>query len=146
MRWMLRALVLILLVSAVGRACWAQSSQPDAAARSFYAWYLQQIAGNRDPLTARDPQLRTYVSAPLLREIRQRIASPDGLDADYFIRAQDYLDEWLGKIATSDTHVQGTTATTIVTLGDTPESRHRLTVRLVREAGVWKIRRVQRAN
>src|ERR1700709_1779590 len=110
MRWKLRALVLILLVSGVGRVCWAQSSQPDAVTRSFYAWYLQQIAGNHDPLTAKDPQLRTYVSAPLLREIRQRIASPQGLDADYFIQAQDYLDEWLGKIGTSETHVRGATA------------------------------------
>ena len=97
-------------------SCCAAFSTPDAVTKSFYTWYLQQIAGNHDPLTTRDPQLRTYVSAPLLREIRQRMASPEGLDADYFIQAQDYLDQWLGKIATSETHVRGATAMTVVTL------------------------------
>ncbi|MEO6804161.1 MAG: DUF3828 domain-containing protein [Granulicella sp.] len=149
MRWNLRAVGLILLVSALGHVCWAQRSapsSPDVVTRSFYGWYLQQIAADHHPLTDKDPRLRKYVSAALLREIRRQMASPDGLDADYFIKAQDYRNEWLGKITTSETHVRGGIATTTVTLGDTLESRHRLTVRLVREAGVWKIRKVQRAN
>jgi Protein of unknown function (DUF3828) len=120
------------------------TSKPDVAAATFYKWYLNELAQNHDPLSGGTKCLAPYVSASLLRQITRMMHSPDGMEADYFIQAQDYLDGWLHHVSTSDTKVQAGVATTIVTLGEKPEEQYRLFVTLVREAGVWKIRRVKR--
>jgi hypothetical protein len=131
-------------VAAVGQEAASATVKPDVAAAAFYKWYLNQLEENHDPLRGDQKSLVPYVSASLLREITLKMQSPDGMDADYFIQAQDYLDDWLEHISTSDTRVQAGVATTVVSLGERPERRYRLSVTLVKEAGVWKIRRVKR--
>jgi hypothetical protein len=120
------------------------TAKPDVAAATFYEWYLNELAQNHDPLSGDKKCLVPYVSAPLLRQITRMMHSPDGMEADYFIQAQDYLDGWLHHVSTSDTKVQAGVATTVVTLGEKPQEQYRLSVTLAKEAGVWKIRRVKR--
>jgi hypothetical protein len=62
---------------------------------AFYKWYLHALAADKEPLEDDRAELARYVSLPLLREIDRRIHSDEGMDADYFIQAQDVLPDWL---------------------------------------------------
>jgi hypothetical protein len=139
------ALACLLLISAFGvRAQSPASSQstPQATVAAFYHWYLEALAKNRDPLHEDRSKIEVYVSKGLLREIDRRTNSSEGLDEDYFIRAQDYLDDWASNIVVSDVHIDGRAASAMVTLGSTKQSRHRLALNLVNEGDVWKISKV----
>lgn len=119
-------------------------AKPATVVAEFYKWYLNELVQNHDPLSRNKQSLTPYVSASLLRELTRMMQSPDGLEADYFLQAQDYLDDWPSHIATSNTRVQSGIATTVVTLGENPAAPYRLSVTLQQESGVWKIRRVKR--
>ncbi len=87
--------------------------------------------------------LKKYVTAGLLSQIERRMKSSEGLSLDYFLQAQDWLEDWEGNIATTKTAVTNTIATTVVILGATEESRHKLTVSLRLESGAWRITSVR---
>jgi hypothetical protein len=141
------SLVVFLSCSVVaGQTAIHVTAKPDVAAATFYKWYLSELAQNHDPLSGDKKSLVPYVSASLLRQITRMMHSPDGMEADYFIQAQDYLDGWLQHVSTSDTRRQAGVATTIVTLGEKPEDQHRLSVTLLKEAGMWKILCVKRLS
>ena len=128
--------------AAVARAV---EQSPDRVAHDFYAWYLAQLAKNQDPITVKAPQLRDYVSPALLAEIERRMHSADGLDADYFLKTQDYLDGWLEHVSVAPAKVAGQSATALVTLGPPTAAKDdiwRLRVTLARDAKGWKIRSV----
>ena len=115
---------------------------PRAVAGRFYSWYLGALAANRDPLRDDEATLARQVSAALMAEIRKKIASPDGLEADYFIQAQDYGEDWLHHIAVSPPKAVGAATQVDVDLGAAKATRQRLLVTLVQEGGAWKIRKV----
>lgn len=119
------------------------SLTPDATVSKFYNWYLHLLATDHDPLRDDRPKLSEYVSKALIQEITQRMNSADGLDADYFIQAQDYLDDWENNISVTKPEINGNTAVLVVTLGATEESRYRLRLTLKKESNIWKIRKVR---
>lgn len=114
------------------------ASQPPDVVRDFYRWYLQAIAKSKDPATKDRAGLKNYVSADCIAMIDRKMKSPDGLDADYFLQAQDFEDNWISNISVKETARTATTATMAVVLGKSP-SEQKLTVRLRNEKGVWKI-------
>jgi hypothetical protein len=65
------------------------------------------------------------------------------LDEDYFIRAQDYLEDWASNIIVADVQIKCRTASAIVTLGATKESMQTLALNLVKEGDAWKISKVK---
>ncbi len=133
--------------STVGHAVAAEQS-PDKVAHDFYAWYLGQLAKNQDPLTLKAPQLRDWVDTALLAEIDRKMHGADGLDADYFLKTQDYLDGWLEHVAVAPAKVSGQTATAVVTLGAPTAARDeiwKLRVTLASDGRRWRIRSVAKA-
>jgi hypothetical protein len=64
------------------------------------------------------------------------------LEADYFIQAQDYADDWLGHVAVKAVKLGAVSTTVAVDLGVDPATLRRLAVTLVREGGTWKISKV----
>lgn len=116
---------------------------PDATVSKFYNWYLHALTTDHDPLRDDRPKLSAYVSKALIQDINRRMNSADGLDADYFIQAQDYLDDWGTNISVTKPEINGNTAVLVVTLGATEESRHRLRLTLKKERDIWKIRKVR---
>ncbi|HEY2866463.1 MAG TPA: DUF3828 domain-containing protein [Pyrinomonadaceae bacterium] len=121
----------------------AQAS-PEDALKSFYKWYLHSVVAN-------DPPTRTSakVSAASSTRLRTWFRSSTGRewDADYFIDAQDYDDDWATNIAVSKARLNGSRADLIVTLGPKKSPEHaigqrELKVKMVKEAGGWKIDRV----
>lgn len=117
-------------------------ADPRAAASQFYIWYLGALTANRDPLHDDPSGLSARVSAALIREVRKKLASPDGMEADYFIQAQDYADDWLGHITVAPAMGNASANTVVVVLGAQPSTQQRLTVVLAMEGGAWKIRKV----
>ncbi|NHZ34624.1 DUF3828 domain-containing protein [Massilia rubra] len=121
----------------------AELPSPAVTTSDFYKWYIHSLVANHQPLSDEKVKLGTYVSKSLIAEIEKRMNSEDGLDADYFIQAQDYFDDWEKNISVTKSRISGNTATVRVTLGASKESIHHLELTLKKEDSVWKIRRVR---
>jgi hypothetical protein len=120
-----------------------EAPSPQATVAEFYRWYLHVLKANRNPLSDEKPTLRKYVSAPLIARLEKQAASPDGMDADYFLQAQDFSDDWVSNIAVTDARVDRGSATMVVTLGAPGSERQRLNVSLIATDGAWRIRSVR---
>jgi hypothetical protein len=139
-------LVCLLLTGAFGayaRSPGSSLKTLQATLTGFYHWYLEALAKSRDPLHDDRAKIEVYVSKGLLREIDRLSKSAEGLDEDYFIRAQDYLEDWANNIVVSDVQIKDRTASATVTLGATKESRHPLALNLIKEGDAWKITKVK---
>jgi len=122
----------------------AKPVQPTEVARQFYDWYLRALDQNKEPLTQDPNGIRKYVAASFLADINRRMKSPDGLDADPFLQAQDFPEDWKDHVSVTQRRNTGVLASTIVTLGTRAASLNKLTVDLRKEAGIWKIVKVER--
>jgi hypothetical protein len=119
-------------------------SGPELVAVTFYKWYLGQLVQNKDPLHDAVTEMKHQVATPLLREIEKKINSADGMEADYFIAAQDYLDDWPTHVSATIRDRKDAVATLQVQLGVSTQKPYRLRVDLIKEKGDWKIRKVSR--
>jgi hypothetical protein len=124
----------------------SSAGSPQATLVTFYHWYLEALSKDRNPIRDDHAKMSSYVSSALLRDIDKRFNSPEGFDQDYFIRAQDYLTDWVTKIVVSNVHISSGVASATVTLGSTNETKHLLTVELINEGGAWKISRVSQGG
>jgi len=115
------------------------ASSPKPMTEAFYSWYLQKFSEEKDPLTDDPTQMKQYVSDELIGKIKKQMDSPDGLEEDYFLKTQDYMDEWLTQIKVSEPQLKGATAREQVTLGNTPDTTQIVDVLLVKDKGCWKI-------
>jgi hypothetical protein len=146
-RQFLGAIFVVLLVCLnVGlvKAVAAEAERPpQVVATEFYAWYLKTIESQQDPMTDRPDQMSEYVAKPLLTQLRRMMAQEGGLEADYFIHAQDYLDDWSTTISATNSTIRGNSATLELTLGASPKTRQHLALTMTREQRRWKIRKVR---
>jgi tRNA U38,U39,U40 pseudouridine synthase TruA len=146
------ALVVLFLVTTnlptAGTFALAQTTMtPEATVRSFYEWYLHTLNQNQEPLEKHQAELRKFVTRRLIKSLNRALRSPEGIDADFFIDAQDWDKTWEKNIYATKARVQGPRATTTVTLKGESFGNHRLRVGLRKEGGVWKIDTVNgRAN
>ena len=116
---------------------------PPAVLEEFYHWYVDSLNQRRDPLSDERAKIGQYVSQKLLRQIDKLSNRPEGLDEDYFTKSQDILEDWPTRIAVTEVHLKGASASAVVTLGATKDSIHRLAVSLVLEGASWKISKVR---
>lgn len=119
---------------------------PEVVVSNFYKWYLHNLKANKDPFTELQETVKKYVSRPLRDRITKQINSPDGLDADYFLKAQDWLDDWEKTITTTGVSRTKSDVVVNVTMGGAKDTRHRLTVKLRQEDGIWKINDVRESH
>jgi hypothetical protein len=140
-----RFLFAISLLLPAGQLAYAAETvrPPEVVVSEFYQWYMKELAADRNPLIDNNKSLSNYVAASLLQQIKRQMNSKDGMENDYFIQAQDYLDDWVTSIAVATPAVNGDVATTKLTLGATDQSRSELEVTLRRERSEWKITKVQ---
>ena len=127
----------------LAQAAAAKSDQPSEVVDAFYRWYIKALVQGRDPMKQDKVTLRKFVATSLLDEIDRRMKSPDGLDADYFLQAQDYQDEWKNNVAVARPETNGAIATTLVTLTAKGSKPYRLKVTLKKDPASWKISKVQ---
>ena len=117
----------------------AQTSvTPEATLRHFYEWYLHALNQNDEPLERHQAELSKFVTQRLMTSLNRARKRPDGIDADFFIDAQDFDETWEKNISTSRARIQGTRATASVTLKGTSFD-DKLRVGLRKEGGLWKI-------
>jgi hypothetical protein len=122
----------------LGAQAQAKAQPPEQAAVQFYRWYMQSLAINQDPLRQSPVQMSAYVTKGLVSELKRRM-SRKGLHADYFIQAQEFMDDWTTDIKAIRPTIQGNMASVVVVLGATPETRRILALTLTRDDGDWKI-------
>lgn len=136
-------LMLLVCSSLSSQRAYAKPVQePAAVANEFYGWYLKALAADQVPLTAERSKLAVYVSKDLITEIERQIKSADGIGEDYFLKSQDYLDEWQSARHTSGPIQRGSASIVKMTLGSNRETMRTLRLTMIREDGAWKIRRV----
>lgn len=118
----------------------------ESTVTGFYHWYLHALDEKQDPYAGHQDSLRKYVSIGLVRKLDRIRKGPDGMEADYFLQAQDVGDDWKDSISVTMKLSKRKTATAEVTLGVNPEMKHTVTVRLRKEALGWKIAEVTAAK
>jgi len=121
---------------------WSQASKsPEQTVKDFYRWYLHELNAEREPRKE-----RTKVNAVVSARLKRWFSSKAGRewDADYFIDAQDFDKDWETNIAVSKAVIRGNNADLRVTLGPKIKApnaigQHVLKLKMVKEAGGWKI-------
>jgi hypothetical protein len=116
----------------------AKAQPPEQAALQFYRWYMQSLVISQDPLRQSPVQMSAYVDKKLVSELKRRM-SRKGLHADYFIQAQEFMDDWTTDIKAVRPTIQGNMASVVVILGATPETKRMLALTLTKADGDWKI-------
>jgi hypothetical protein len=134
-------LSLVILAACPIRAA-EPAATPEDCIRNFYHWYVTNLIANRNPMKQRG-ELRRYATERLLKEIDKMEKSPDGLDGDYFVDAQDFDPLWAKKISISDVQTRADKSQAHVLLDGAKGMRKNLLVRLVKESGTWKVDKVQ---
>ena len=113
---------------------------PEVTVQRFYSWYLHALNQNQDPLDKRQTELSKFITGRLLMSLKRALKRPDGIDADFFIDAQDWDESWERNISTSAATTQANLATVNVTLkGGAAFGTKRLKIGLRKESGAWKI-------
>jgi Protein of unknown function (DUF3828) len=121
----------------------AQGSRPpETVLKDFYKWYITAIDKGSDPFTKGKRKLKSYVTLRFIKQIERD--EDNGLDADELTQTQEFDKDWADDVNVSKLAVKGTSATAIVTFGDSAYPR--MAVTLVKQAGVWKIDRVKDAS
>jgi hypothetical protein len=115
---------------------------PEDCIRNFYRWYVTNLVANRDPMKQRQ-EIRRYATEHLLRQIDKMEKGPNGLDGDYFVDAQDFDPLWAKNISISNVKTLGEKSTAHVLLNGSKGMRKKLVVHLVKDAGAWKVDKVQ---
>src|SRR5947207_624417 len=128
----------------------AQTATPAQVVREFYKFYVHALNKNdrADPINDSKTIAAKYVTASLLAKIRKAKASEDGIDADYFLSAQDWDKDWeLEKNMIIGSPVMtGSTATIHLVLKGKMINNHKLKIVLKKESGAWKIDKVNDWN
>lgn len=118
-------------------------STPESSIKSFYTWYLSELAKDRYPLIDGREKLKSFVAPELLAEIDKQRNSQNAPDADYFLQAQDYLDEWIGDIAATKLDTLQNRVRVRVLLGGKTNKLHALLVTLWLVRNTWFVRSVE---
>ena len=144
----IQAALRLLIVLALGGAALSARADEAAAApeqviKKFYAWYVGELVADRDPFTDGRAEMQRSVTPRLLKEIEGKLSEEGGLEADYFLSAQDFDKEWAENVTVSTPTTKGERATAAVELKSQVMGTQKLQVTLVQAEGAWKIDRVE---
>ena len=115
---------------------------PGDVVSEFYRWYLKEFVRS-EPCACEREVLSGFVAKELDRELQRYASIEGGLGYDYFLNAQDYLDDWLTNIKIETARSDAKSAVVVVALGATERTVKRLEVSLVIEQNRWKIRKIR---
>jgi Protein of unknown function (DUF3828) len=137
---------LVIVLGVMQPASAVGPSTPEAVVRSFYTWYIgKQDARNSQYFQLMDDTIYRYVSRNTVNTLRDdyRHNRLPG-DTDYFTRVQD-LDPkiWLKTLTVHPAIMLGGVAVIPVTFGVTSQDRQDLVVFVVKDAGHWRITKVE---
>lgn len=140
------AFLVVLNLPAAGTSVQARTAlTPDETVRRFYQVYLQSLNQKEEPLAKRRAELSKLVTQRLMRSYYHATKRDTGINADFFIDAQDWDAAWANNISISKAKIQGSRAVVTVTLkggvaqAGSQRFDNKLKVGLRKEGGVWKI-------
>lgn len=140
MRTLKKCLALPLLVLALHQGlAMASEPPPKEVTASFYKWYVDEYLADHAPVEDNAPDLMRYVSEKAITKITSIMQSPDGLEADYFLKTQDSSESWKGNITVVEQSITETTALEKVTVGLDYLDRTEVQVALEKELDGWHI-------
>lgn len=116
-------------------------SSPQKFTESFYKWYLTNI-NDENSVNYDNIKITQSTTAALQNDINIKIESPDGLESDYFLKTQDYEDDWAKFVKSEPVIENENAAEERIILGNGPNMQE-LRVRLLKEGKCWKIDHVQ---
>lgn len=116
-------------------------SSPQKFTESFYKWYLTNI-NDENSVNYDNIKITQSTTAALQNDINIKIESPDGLESDYFLKTQDYEDDWAKFVKSEPVIENENAAEERIILGNGPNIQE-LRVRLLKEGKCWKIDHVQ---
>lgn len=130
----------LFFIGSVGASVAKAAETPEQTTKTFYQWYVKELKREGGNPIDNKQMLAKYATKRLIKQINAWRAAEE-YDADYFINAQDFDESW--QVSTGKAIVKGNTATLKVSLKSTkPKNQgfsQNLTVKLVKEAGEWKI-------
>ncbi|HEX8371151.1 MAG TPA: DUF3828 domain-containing protein [Chthoniobacterales bacterium] len=113
---------------------------PEVQITKFYAWYVKAVDAGKDPLSDNVSEMQKFVTKELLAKIEKD--SSEGMDADYFLNAQDVDPTWAKGITVKNLKVKENSATADVQLSGKGFGISHLKLSLRLEKGAWKIDKV----
>jgi len=128
-----------------GAAFGQAKSGPAETAKTFYKWYLHELNAEQHPEDNK-AKMRQFISDRLAKWTASK--AYEEYDADYFLDAQDWGQDWENNITISKVVTSGNAATLRVTLVQPPSGPSAgmgnkiLDLKLLKEHGLWKIDRI----
>lgn|GEM_PF-5721755 len=111
---------------------------PSGTVAMFYASYLPLLSSNSDPLKGKPAFFQKLLSNALMTEI----AKNANRSVDYFTKTQDFNPQTLDGYTIKESASNATTAIELLTLGKSKDNAKVVAVKLIKEGGAWKIRKV----
>jgi len=145
MKHVLPCSIAVLVIFATSLAQAQTPKTPEDVVREFYQLYLRSLNQEEEPLVKHRAEFSKLVTQRLLRSYDRASRRENGINADFFLDAQDWDQDWEKNISVSKAIVQGTRATVSVKLkggsaGDDGKTwDNNLKVGLVKEGRLWKI-------
>ncbi|HII1671958.1 TPA: DUF3828 domain-containing protein [Salmonella enterica] len=121
----------------------AASLQPEKAALAFNKWYMQQINSEKYPITD-GYQIDKYVTSDTMKKLRKaqdpKYADEMYYDADFFIKAQDWDDDWVTDVTVISSDYDPVCLNVWVAFGK--QQKHIVVDCMVKEGDSWMIQSV----
>lgn len=118
------------------------SETPTTVTKNFYTWYMKSIDAEKHPLTDDVDGIKKFITNKLFIKLNKELSSPEGMSEDYFMKAQDYDNDWITKIKVTTESYTNMIAKEVVVLGNTKDTIQTLKVNLKPVDGCWKINAV----
>lgn len=142
---MKRILFLLTVVFTAQQAIATEQCEPtpEKAVFSFYTWYLKSKSENKDPVIGKSETLNQYLSPELLVSIKTQTESKYGLDYDYFLKTQEYMDSWINDISVSNITSFNSISKETVTFAKNTEEEYSLEIILSKKDKCWFFSKVK---
>lgn len=118
------------------------SETPTTVTKNFYTWYMKSIDSEKHPLTDDIDTIKKFITNKLFIKLNKELSSPEGMSEDYFMKAQDYNNDWITHIKVTTESYTNMIAKEVVVLGNTKDTNQTLKVNLKPVDGCWKINAV----
>ena len=142
----MKKLWLLLLFISPGVFSGTELTQPELAALKFNKWYIGQLKADRAPL-ADISTLAPYIANDTLKALKELYSGDSNdkelPDADMFIKAQDFDDDW-GQIGVIRSDADAVCTNVYISFGKKKE--HVVADCMMQESGKWKVRSVTLIN
>ena len=121
------------------------SGSAQESVKAFYGWYMVRVASDDPPELSKSPEIKAHVSASRLARLIRQERSPDGMESDYFMQSQDYLESWPKHISVEVINQTSRRAELAVNMG-VGDQVNALRVTAILEDGRWKIDAIQQTK